>query len=91
MTSIYMDLGIPMLVEIRSDSSTSNSLTDRLGAGPSKKHIGTRYFWIQARVRDGDLTIKRVPTAKTVQLLERSQSLLSVLQKHRRFAVLVCY
>ena len=63
-TSIYMDLGVPMLVEIRSDSFTSNSLTDRLGAGPSKKHIGTRYFWIQARVRDGDLTIKRVPTAK---------------------------
>ena len=31
--SIYQDLGIPMKVEIQKDSSTANSLTDRLGAG----------------------------------------------------------
>ena len=41
--SIYMDLGIPMKVEMQSDSSTSNSLTDRLGAGPRTKHLDTRY------------------------------------------------
>ena len=39
-----MDLGNQMKVEIQSDSSTSNSLTDRLGAGPLTKHIDTRYF-----------------------------------------------
>ena len=37
----------------RSDSSTANSLTDRLGAGQRTKHIDTRYFWIQERVQDG--------------------------------------
>ena len=42
--SIYMDLGIPMKAEIQSDSSTSSSLTDRLGAGPRTKHIDT-LFW----------------------------------------------
>ena len=30
--SMYQDLGIPMKIEIQSDSSTANSLTDRLGA-----------------------------------------------------------
>ena len=62
--SIYQDLGIPLKVEIQSDSSTSNSLTDRLGAGQRTKHIDTRYFWIQERVQDGDLSIKKVRTAK---------------------------
>ena len=40
--SAHQDLGIPMKVEIQSDSSTSNSLRDRLGAGQRTKHIDTR-------------------------------------------------
>ena len=73
---VYQDLGIPMKIEIRSGSSTANSLTDRLGAGQRTKHIDTRYFWVQERVQEGDLSIKQVPTAKIMQMLERSQSLL---------------
>ena len=46
-----MDQGIPMKVEIQSDSSTSNSLTDRLGAGPRTKHIDTRNFQVQERAQ----------------------------------------
>ena len=37
--SIHANLGIQMKVEIRSDTSTANSLTDHLGAGPRTKHI----------------------------------------------------
>ena len=48
-----------MNIEIQSDSSTANSLTDRLGAGQRTKHNDTRYFWIQERVHDGDLRIKK--------------------------------
>ena len=40
--SIYMDVGIPMNAEVQSGSSTRNSLTGRLGAGPRTKHIDTR-------------------------------------------------
>ena len=58
------DLGSPMKIETQSDSSTADSLTDRLGAGQRTKHIDTRYFWMQERVQDGDLSIKKVPTAK---------------------------
>ena len=35
--SMYQDLGIPMRIETQCDSSTANSLTDRLGAGPERK------------------------------------------------------
>ena len=61
--SMYQDLGIPMKIEIQSDSSTANSLTDRLGAGQRIKHIDTRCFWMQERVQDGDLSIKKVLAA----------------------------
>ena len=59
---MYQDLGIPMKIEMQSDSSTANSLTDRLGAGQRTKHIDTRHFWIQERVQDGDFSFKKVPT-----------------------------
>ena len=40
-------------------------------------YIHTRYFWIQERVQDEDISIKTVLTAKNcAQMLERSQSLL---------------
>ena len=62
--SKHHDMGIPMKIEIQSVSSTKNSLTDRLGAGQRTKHIHTRYLWIQQRVQDGELGIKKVLTAK---------------------------
>ena len=72
-----MDLGVPMKVEIERKSSTAYSLTDRLGAGLRTKPIDTRYYWVQEWVQDGDLSIKKVPTAnKIAQMLERNESLL---------------
>ena len=59
-----MDLGIQMKVEIQSDSSMANFLSDRLGAGPRTKHVDTRCFWVQERVQDGDFSNKKVPTAE---------------------------
>ena len=63
--SMYQDLGIPMTIEIQSDSSTANSVTDRLGAGQRTKHIDARYCWIQEQVQDGDLSFKKVLTANS--------------------------
>ena len=89
--SKYQDLGIPMKIEIQSDSSTANPLTDRLGAGQRTKHIDTRYFWIQERVQDGDLSIKKVPTAKNCADVGTKPVTASVLQQHCKFAGLVFY
>ena len=69
---MYQDLGNPMKIKIQSDSSTANSLTDRLGAG---QHIDTRYFWIHERVQDGVSVSRRCLPRRTAQMLERSRSL----------------
>ena len=53
-----------MKIEIQSDTSTTNSLTDRLGVGQRLTHIVTWYFPIQELVHDGDFSIKKVLTAK---------------------------
>ena len=42
--SMRMDLGMSMKVGIHSDSSKSNSLTDRREAGSRTKHMDTRKF-----------------------------------------------
>ena len=84
--SMYQYLGIPTKIEIQSGSSTANSLTDRLGAGQRTKHIDTRYFWIQERVQDGDLSIKKVPTAKNCADVLTKPVCASVLQQHCKFA-----
>ena len=61
--STYQDLGIPMKIEIQRDSSMANSLTDRLGADNERNTLTRRYFWTQELVY-GDLSIKKVATAK---------------------------
>ena len=80
------DLGLPMKVEIQSDSPAANSLTDRLGARQRTKHIDTRYFWIQERVQDGDLSIKKVLTAKNCADFGTTPVPASVLQQRFKFA-----
>ena len=80
-----------MKIEIQSDSSTVNSLTDRLGAGPRTKHIDTWYFWIQERVQDRDLNIKKVPVVKNCADVGTKPVSASVLQYLCKFAGLVFY
>ena len=87
--SMYQDLGIPMKIGIQSDSSTANSLANRLGAGQRTKRIDTRYFWIQERVQNGDLGIKKVPTAKNCADVGTKPVSASVLQQHCKLVGLV--
>ena len=89
--SMYQALAIPMKIEIQSGSSMAKSLTDRLGAGQRTKHIDTRYFWIQERVQDGDLRIKKVLTAKNCADVGTKPVSASVLQQHCKFEGLVFY
>ena len=80
--SMYPDLGIPMKIEIQSDSSTANSLMDRLGAGQRTKHIDKRYFWIQERVQDAEFSVKKVLSAKNCADVVTKPFSPSVLQLH---------
>ena len=58
--AVYVDLGFLVEVDELSGSSTAGSITDRWGARPRTK----RYFLVQERVQDGDLSIRKVPTFK---------------------------
>ena len=88
--SINQDLGTTMKIEIQSDSSTANSWMDRLGA--AKRNTLTRgYFWIQERVQDGDLNIKKVPAVKNCTVVGTKPVSASVLQQHCKFAGLVFF
>ena len=78
-----------MKVEIQSDSSTANSLTEPLGAGQPTKHIDTRYFWVPERVQDGDISIKKVPPAKNCADVGTKPVSASVLQQHGKLGGLV--
>ena len=80
-----------MEVEIQSGSSTANSLPDRLGAGPKTKHIDIRYFGVQEREQDGDLSTKNVPTAKNGADVGTKPVSSSVLQQHCKFVGFVFY
>ena len=86
--SICMDLGVPMKGEILIESSTSNFLTARFGAGPRTKHIDSRHFGVQERVHDGDLSINKVLTAKNCADFGTKPVSASLLQ-HCKFAGLV--
>ena len=89
---INQDLGIPLKVEIQSDSSTANSLTDRLGAGHRTKHIDTR------SLLDTRTSSRRRPQYQEGAYMQRSCADVrtkpvsaSVLQQHCEFAGLVFY
>ena len=84
--SKYQDLGIPMKIEIQSDSSTASSLTDLLGARQETKHVGPRgTFWIPKRVQDGDISIGKVLTAKNCADVGTKPLSASLLLQHCKF------
>ena len=89
--SVHTNLGIQMKDEIQSDISMAHSLTDRLGAGPRTKHIDTRYYRVQEPIKDGHLSIKKVPTAKNGASVGTKPVSASVPQQHCKFAGLVLY
>ena len=74
--SMYQDLGIPMKIEIQGDSSTANSLTDRLGAGQRTKHIHTRTSGYKNESKMETSVSRSCQQRRTAQMLERSPSLL---------------
>ena len=59
--SMMRELGLNVGLEIRLDSTSAESIGNRLGAG-RVKHIESRFLWLQERVRLGHLEMKHVDT-----------------------------
>ena len=56
--SMLADFGMCADVVIRTDSSSGLSVGSRRGLG-RLRHVQTRYLWVQQRVQEGDLRLKK--------------------------------
>ena len=57
--SLARDLGCEMTIKLWVDSSAARSMASRVGAG-KVRHMDVKYFWLQERVRNRDVTVKKV-------------------------------
>ena len=59
MQSLMKDLGTILSVRVWTDSSATMGICGRQGLG-KLRHIDTRSLWIQRRLRNGDLELRKV-------------------------------
>ncbi len=63
--SLLADWGLPVRVEVLSDSSAARGHVQRRGLG-KMRHIQTRFLWVQERVAEGHIKITCVPGSRNV-------------------------
>ena len=51
-----------MSIETRTDSSAAKGIQTRRGCG-KVKHLQAKQLWVQERVQEGDVKVKKVPRA----------------------------
>ncbi len=59
MVAIAADLGIEIDAQLHTDASATLGIVQRQGLG-KLRHIGVHYMWLQERVRDGSMAVKKV-------------------------------
>ena len=74
--SLHQDLGLPMKVEIQSDSSTVNSLTDRWEQDSERNTLTRGTSGYKNEFKTETSVSRRCLQRRTAQMLERSHSLL---------------
>ena len=57
--SMMKDMGIPMDLYIHTDAEAAKGIASRKGLGKIR-HLHTHYLWVQERVRNGDIVLKKV-------------------------------
>ena len=58
--AMMADLGSPVKLELRMDSTAGKAISERRGLGRTR-HIATRYLWVQQRVAAGDFSVVKWP------------------------------
>ena len=58
--TMLSDFGMCADVVVRTDSSSGLAVGSRRGLG-RLRHVQTRYLWVQQRVQQGDLRLKKEP------------------------------
>ena len=59
MMALAADLGIKLNGTMHTDASATLGIVQRQGLG-KLRHIGVQYLWLQERVRDGSMSVKKV-------------------------------
>ena len=60
MQSYMSELGWPTCIEIKVDATAAQAIASRQGIGKIR-HLSVRHLWLQALVRRGAVSIRRVP------------------------------
>jgi len=80
--ALYRDYGLEMDVEVLSDSNTAGSICSRIGVGARTKHLQVRFLWVQERVLDKDLVVKKESTLDNISDVATKSVPATTLDKH---------
>ena len=58
--AVAKDLGINLKIVLKTDATAAIGMTRRLGIG-KVRHLDTSLLWVQQKVRNGDLSIEKIP------------------------------
>ena len=61
--SLLKDLGCTVKIRVWTDSAAAKSIGSRMGIG-KVRHLDTKYLWVQQKVRDRELYLKKVHGSK---------------------------
>ena len=62
---VFEDLGVNLKIRVGMDATGGIAMARRQGLGTAK-HICTQYLWIQERVRNNDVELRKVLTTETL-------------------------
>ena len=57
--AMFMDIGIRLAVYVHTDAEAAKGIASRTGLG-RLRHIAVHYLWVQERVKNGDISLKKV-------------------------------
>ncbi len=78
--AVMKDLGYDFNAMLHTDASATLSIAQRQGLG-KLRHIRVQYLWVQERLRQGDLTVKKVPGKQNpADLMTKHLSQVEILQ-----------
>ena len=87
--SLGQDLGQQLSARVHTDASAALGIVNRQGLG-KLRHVKVQYLWLQERVRDKTLTIKKVPGPENPADLMTKYLPVNDMAKHLEFLAVEC-
>ena len=56
---MFMDVGVRLAIYVHTDAEAAKGIASRTGLG-RLRHIAVHYLWVQERVKNGDISLKKV-------------------------------